>query len=268
MSIVRAGAETVEIVGLDEVYVDLTGLSFPKASMRRIAAGIRERTGLGCSIGIGESKLLAKIASELAKPGGLVWLSREEAIERFAADSPGLIPGIGPKTVARLEALGIRTLAELREREVADLTDAFGPRSGPWLRRRAHFEDTSPVTEVRETKSQSAETTFDTDVSDPAEMEGALAALSAELCRRLRGRDLAGRNVAIKIRLDDWTTATRSRTLDRPTNEVEVVGPAARDLLREYAPPRPVRLLGVRVAAFEEGTTGDAERDDQMRLGV
>jgi len=267
MAVLRSTAELVEVVGLDEAFVDLTGLSYPKAAMRRIATEICDRTGLTCSIGIAENKLLAKIASELGKPAGFTVLSREEALGRFAADSPGLIPGIGPKTVARLETLGIRTLADLRARDASSLAATFGERTGPWLRRRAHFEDSSPVTEVRETKSQSAETTFDADISDPAAMESALAKLSAELCRRLQGRGLAGRNVAIKVRLDDWTNATRSRMLDGPTNEVEVVAPLALELLREYAPPRPVRLLGVRVAAFEDGTR-DAETDDQLRLGM
>ena len=117
MAILRRNAETVEVVGLDEAYVDLTGLFSPKATMRRIAAEIREETGLTCSVGISENRMLAKITSELGKPAGLVVLSRAEALERFAADSPGLVPGIGPKTVARLERMGIRTLAELGARE-------------------------------------------------------------------------------------------------------------------------------------------------------
>src|SRR4051812_2033482 len=107
MEILRENAETVEVVGLDEAYVDLTQLFSPKAVMRRIAAEITDATELTCSIGIAESKLLAKIASELAKPAGLVSLARAEALERFAGDSPGLIPGIGPKTVERLERMGI-----------------------------------------------------------------------------------------------------------------------------------------------------------------
>src|SRR5919106_912496 len=103
MAVLRANAETVEVVGLDEAYVDLTGLFSPKATMRRIATAIREETGLGCSIGISENRLLAKITSELGKPGGLVVLSRAEALDRFAGESLGLIPGIGPKSVAKLE---------------------------------------------------------------------------------------------------------------------------------------------------------------------
>ena len=117
MAILRRNAETVEVVGLDEAYVDLSGLFSPKATMRRIAAEIRAETGLTCSIGISENRMLAKITSELGKPAGLVLLSREQALERFAAESPGLVPGIGPKTVQRLERMGIRTLADLRAQD-------------------------------------------------------------------------------------------------------------------------------------------------------
>ena len=116
MAILRANAETVEVVGLDEAYVDLTGLFSPKAMMRRIASEIERQTGLTCSIGISESRLLAKLASELAKPAGLVLVSREQALERFGPGTPGVVPGIGPKTVQRLERMGIRSLTELGRR--------------------------------------------------------------------------------------------------------------------------------------------------------
>ena len=212
MEVLRRNAETVEVVGLDEAYVDLTGIFSPKATMRRIATEIREETGLTCSIGISENRMLAKITSELGKPAGLVVLSREEALKRFSGESPGLIPGIGPKSVARLESMGIRNLAELRARDPASLERAFGPRQGLWLHRRARFEDDTPIAVSRETKAQSAETTFDVDVRDRAEMEGHVAQLAEELCRRLRSRELAGRTIGIKVRLDDWTNATRSHT--------------------------------------------------------
>ena len=253
MAILRANAETVEVVGLDEAYVDLSDLFAPKSVMRRIANQVKAATGLTCSIGIAESKLLAKIASEMAKPAGLVCLAREEAIERFADESPGLIPGIGPKTVERLGRMKIHTLAELRARDQAELTAAFGERTGPWLKRRASFEDDSPVVIERETKSQSVETTFDTDLADRGEMERVLTNQAAELSRRLQRRQLAGRTIGIKVRLDDWTTVTRVRTLDGPTDQPDLIGEVARELLRAYSPTRPVRLLGVRVAAFEGG---------------
>jgi DNA polymerase-4 len=210
--------------------------------------------------------LLAKITSELGKPAGLVVLSREEALERFAGESPGLVPGIGPKTVVKLEGMGIRTLAELRAFSPATLERAFGPRSGRWLHARAGFEDETPIAVERETKSQSTEITFDVDVADREEMAGHIASLSKELCRRLRTRELAGRTIGIKVRLDDWTNVTRAHTLDEPTNDPDVITPIALDLLRAYAPPRPVRLLGVRVASF----AGDdsSEPEPQMQLGL
>jgi DNA polymerase IV len=270
MDILRRNAEVVEVVGLDEAYLDLSGLFSPKATMRRIASQIREETGLTCSVGISESRLLAKITSELGKPAGLVVLSRERALERFAGHSPGLIPGIGPKTVSRLESLGIATLADLRRRQRPDLEAAFGPRSGAWLHARGRLWDETPVTPEHETKSQSAETTFDFDVTRRGELERHLQELSEELCRRLRKRELEGRTIGIKVRLDDWTNATRAHTLDQPTNDPTVVGPVALDLLRAYDPQRPVRLLGVRVAGFDAGESAAPEPAPagQLQLGL
>jgi DNA polymerase IV len=270
MAILRRNAETVEVVGLDEAYVDLTGLFSPKATMRRIASAIREETRLTCSIGISESRMLAKITSELGKPAGLVVLSRAEAMERFAGESPGLVPGIGPKTVARLERMGVRTLAELGARDVDELEQAFGPRTGGWLHRRARLEDETPVVLEHETKSQSTEITFDVDVADREAQAASIVSLSEELCRRLRSRDLRGRTIGIKVRLDDWTNVTRSHTVEQPTNDPAQVTEVALDLLRAYAPPRPVRLLGVRVAQFGDGEAADAgeAEEPQMRLSL
>ncbi len=271
MEVLRRNVETVEVVGLDEAYLDLTGLFSPKATMRRVATQIRRETGLTCSVGISESRLLAKIVSELGKPAGLVVLSREQALERFGAESPGLVPGIGPKTVVKLERMGIRTLAELGAREQAELESAFGPRSGAWLHARGRLLDATPITVERETKSQSTEITFDADVSDRAELETHLTELAEELCRRLRKRELEGRTIGIKVRLDDWTNVTRSHTVAEPTNDPAVVGPAALELLRAYDPRRPVRLLGVRLASFEqEAATApdEAEDEPQLRLSL
>jgi len=272
MAILHRNAETVEVVGLDEAYVELTGLFSPKATMRRMATEIQAETGLSCSIGISESRMLAKITSELGKPAGLVVLSRQEALARFATHSPGLIPGIGPKTVKRLETMGITTLIELGASSPEQLEGAFGARQGRWLHRRGRLVDETPVTVERETKSQSAETTFDVDVGDRVEMEAHLAQLAEELCRRLRKRSLRGRTIGIKVRLDDWTNVTRSHTVEAPTDDPAVIGPVALDLLRAYDPPRPVRLLGVRVAAFEESEAetevDEPEARDQLRLGL
>jgi DNA polymerase-4 len=259
MDILRGQIDRVEVVGLDEAYADLTGLLAPNASMARVRAEIAAQTGLTCSIGRGPNKLLAKIASGLQKPGGTVALTREEAARRFADASPRMIPGIGPKTVERLEAMGIASVAALRAEPPERLQAVFGARHGVDLRRRAHFEDDSGVEPVRDTKSQSSETTFDYDVSDRARQLAALAALATDLCGRLERKRLRGRNIAIKVRLDDWTTVTRARTIPAATCDAELVGRVAAELLEHYDPPRPVRLLGVRVAAFEPAAPPPAD---------
>jgi DNA polymerase-4 len=163
----------------------------------------------------------------------------------------------------------VRTLAELRRHDVAALEQAFGPRMGRWLQARARFEDEAPVTVLREAKSQSAETTFDVDVADTQEMVASVISLAQELCRRLQARDLEGRTVGIKVRLDDWTNATRSQTLDQATNDPAVVTPVAVELLRAYAPPRPVRLLGVRVSGFSSDKPFEVSPEvGQLRLAM
>jgi DNA polymerase-4 len=269
MEVLRRNVEIVEVVGLDEAYLDLTGIFSPKATMRRVVTEIRRDTGLTCSVGISESRMLAKIVSELGKPAGLVVLSREDALARFAADSPGLVPGIGPKTVIKLQEMGIHTLADLSGREREELEAAFGPRSGAWLHARGRLWDETPITVSRETKSQSVETTFDVDVRQRGELESHLAEQAAELCRRLRKRDLEGRTIGIKVRLDDWTNVTRSHTVEQPTNDPAVVGPLALGLLRAYDPQRPVRLLGVRVASFENDADAEADATEpQLRLSL
>ncbi len=269
MEVLRRNVETVEVVGLDEAYLDLTGIFSPKATMRRVATAIRRETGLTCSVGISESRMLAKIVSELGKPAGLVVLSREDALERFAAESPGLVPGIGPKTVLRLQGMGVHTLADLRAREREELEASFGPRSGAWLHARGRLWDETPISVSHETKSQSVETTFDVDVRRRGELEAVLAEQAEELCRRLRKRELEGRTIGIKVRLDDWTNVTRSHTVEEPTNDPAVVAPLALELLRAYDPPRPVRLLGVRVASFEsEAEAEPTEPEPQLQLSL
>jgi DNA polymerase-4 len=269
MEVLRSNVEIVEVVGLDEAYLDLTGIFSPKATMRRIKAEIRELTGLTCSVGIAESRLLAKMTSELGKPNGMVVVCREDALALFGGGPPGVVPGIGPKTVERLEKLGINTLAELGAWDRGDLEARFGPRSGAWLHTRGKLLDDTPISVTRETKSQSVETTFDVDVDELAALERTLREQTEELCRRLRKKELEGRSIGIKVRLDDWTNVTRSQSVEGPTNDPEVVWPIALDLLRAYDPPRPVRLLGVRLASFGDEADAVAEEDEpQLRLAL
>jgi DNA polymerase-4 len=251
MELVRAAASTVEVAGLDEAYLDIGDLVAPHAAMRRLARDVRDGLGLGCSVGIGPSKLLAKLASDAEKPNGFVTLTRESARERFGGAAPALLPGIGPKTAQALAAMGIATIADLAAAAPARLSERFGPRNGPWLRRRACFEDDSPMAGARVAVSESRETTFPHDLSDPAELERIVERLAGELCAGLARHGRRGRTIGIKVRLDDFRTVTRARTLPAATGDPASVSGVARELLREYAPSRPVRLLGVRVAGFE-----------------
>jgi DNA polymerase-4 len=250
MGIVRSHVERVEVVGLDEAYLDLSGLHSPRAAMRRILTDIKAATELVCSVGIGPNKLVAKIASDAEKPAGFLVLTREQACERFAGAPPGLVPGIGPKTAARLQAMGLRTLSELARAPEQLLVERFGPNHGRELRRRARFEHDGEVSEARKVVSESRESTFDHDVHDPSRMREALAQMALELCASLAAHDHHGRTVGIKVRLDDFSTVTRARTLAAPTADPEEVSRVALALLEEYSPPRPVRLLGVRVAGL------------------
>jgi DNA polymerase-4 len=258
MELVRASAPALELIGLDEAYLDLSGTITPHAQMRRLARAIESRTGLVCSIGIGPNKLVAKVASDAEKPRGFVVLTREQAVARFRDAAPGLIPGIGPKTAERLRVAGVDTLGQLAAADAAALARRFGPRLGAALAARARFEDDSPVTQERKVVSESRETTFDHDITDPAELEAILADLVQRLCADLESRRRRGRTVGIKVRLDDFSTHTRARTLAEPVATQARVGPVALELLRRFAAPRPVRLLGVRVAGLEPGA-GEAD---------
>jgi DNA polymerase-4 len=252
MEVLRGHFERVEVVGLDEAYLDLSGIERPKAAARRLKAAVAEETALTCSIGIGPSKLVAKVASDADKPDGFVVLSREMACERFAGESPGLIPGIGPKTVARLEDRGIKTLSDLAALSDETLRDWFGDNLGPHLGRLARFDDHREIETVRVAKSESRETTFDSDLAGIDALQPVLDRLTAQLCETLGRQQRTGRTIGIKVRLDDFSTHTRARTIGEPTNDEELVRRVASELLREFDPPRPVRLLGVRVAGLDE----------------
>jgi len=275
MEIVRAHVERVEVAGLDEAYLDLTGLYSPRAAMRRLLTEIRAATQLVCSVGIGPNKLVAKVASDAEKPAGFVVLTREQACARFAQAPPGLVPGIGPKTAVRLAALGLTTLAAVGGAPERMLVERFGPNLGLELGRRARFEHDGVVGAARKVVSESRERTFDQDVNDHARLREYLSVMAGELCASLAAHERRGRTIGIKVRLDDFTTVTRAHTLGAPTCDVGQVRAVALRLLEEYAPARPVRLLGVRVAGLSHGAptvSAPARRDpahpDQLLLRV
>ena len=171
--------------------------------------------------------------------------------------------------MARLAEQGIDTLAKLAAAPEEALVSWFGPRLGLHLRRLASFEHESPVTTVRVAKSESRETTFDYDLNGVAALAPVLERLAGELCETLDREERRGPTVGIKVRLDDFSTHTRARTLDAPTNDRSVVTGVALELLREFDPPRPVRLLGVRVAGLDRAAdAASGPGDDQMALAV
>lgn len=260
-----------EWVSLDEVYLDLTEVPYPIEAMSGLVRRIREEAGLDASAGIGPNKLVAKVASDAEKPRGFVVLTREQAAERFASESPRLLPGIGPKTASRLEGYGVRTIGTLQRCTVAGLCERFGERHGRYLHELAHFRHDSAVTTDRAAKSRSVESTFDRDVGDLAEMESILREQSARLAKTLRERGIAGRTVAIKVRHDDFSTLTRARTIDEHTNDPGTIAEIAVELLHDNRPQRPVRLLGVRLASFEDeegaGAVPAGERQTALVLG-
>ncbi|MBA2764926.1 MAG: DNA polymerase IV [Thermoleophilaceae bacterium] len=252
MGLLRDHFEIVEVMSLDEAYVDLSGLERPRASVKRARAEILSTCGLNCSVGIGPNKLIAKVASDLEKPNGFVLLDQAAARDRFGPLSAGVIPGVGPKTVQRLGALRIETVAQLGDAEEERLIAAFGPRLGPHLRALGRLEDRRELDTARLRKSESRETTFDRDLRGVEALDAPLRDLARRLCDDMGARGARGQTIGIKVRLDDFSTHTRARTLPSPTADYVLVLQVARELLLAFDPPRPVRLLGVRVAGLDQ----------------
>ena len=253
MDLVRAHVERVEVVGLDEAYLDLTGLHSPRAAMRRLLAEIRRATQLTTrSASARTSSSRRSPPTPRSRPASSC--SRASRPARASPTlRPALIPGIGPKTAARLAALGLTTLAAVGAAPERVLVECFGPNHGLELARRARFEHEGAVGAERKVVSESRERTFDYDVRDAARLAESLSTMAGELCESLVAHEpprAHDRHQGAPRRLDDG----HARALDRrPTSDYETVFAVALRLLREYAPPRPVRLLGVRVAGLTHG---------------
>jgi DNA polymerase-4 len=268
-ALVRERLPVVQQVGLDEGYADVTEVPTPLRALRELVAEVADRTGITISVGVAPNRLIAKVASDLEKPRGFVAMGREEACRRLADRSPRIIPGIGPKTAERLAALGFTTIGALQRAPEDVLAQRFGANHGRDLVARARFHGSARVEpESGPAKSRSNETTFDHDIADAAELEAVLVRLAGEVAEGLRRKGARGRTIAIKVRLDDWTTVTRARTLPLPVDDAGTIGQVAVELLRAYAPPRPVRLLGVRVASFEDVAAAVPDEPGQLVLPV
>ena len=212
-----------------------------------IKARIRAATGLTASVGVAPNKLVAKIASDLAKPDGLTVVTPERINEVLDPLSVRRLPGLGRKTGARVEASGVRTLGELRRAPDRVLRPIFG-RYTESVRERAAGVDERPVEADRIDKSISAEDTFERDIADATVLCGELARLADLACSRLRGRSLAAGCIAVKIRRHDFSTFTRQRAVAPPTQDRRTVARIARGLLERWLKDHPgakLRLLGV-----------------------
>jgi DNA polymerase IV len=261
MEILGGFSDRVEVAGLDEAYLDLSGSPAPKARARELKHRMRAETKLTCSVGIASNKLMAKIASDLEKPDGLCVLSPERWLDAVGGRAAALLPGVGPRTEERLATLDIRTVGELANATPERLERAFGPRLGRSLRETANGRDERAVTTERAPKSESRETTFAEDVSDRSVLRETLDRFAAQVGERLARDGYVGRTVTMKIRLRPFRTHTRSRTLPEPTNDVTVIRDVARGLLDNFDLDAPVRLLGVGMAGLARvDDPGDGER--------
>ena len=259
MAMLERYSDTLEVVGLDEAYLDLTESAAPRACGRRIKHEVREELGLTCSVGLAPNKLLAKIGSDLDKPDGFRVLLVEELFAAVGDRPASLIPGVGPKTAGRLARLGVSTVADLARAEPALLERALGPRNGGALRARANGIDDRRLETTREPKSESRETTFAHDVDDQATLHTTLERLVGDLCAGLERSRLRGRTVTLKIRLRPFRTHTRSRTLAEPTRDLRTVTAVARGLLDGFERDAPVRLLGAGIASLVRDAADDPD---------
>ena len=256
-AIFREFTPQVEGLSLDEAFLDVTAsqqlLGNPEAIGAQIRRRIAQQTGLTASVGIAPNKLLAKIASDLNKPDGMCRIDAGNIREILDPLPIQKLFGVGQKTLPTVLAAGIRTFGDARVAGDEVLWRAFG-KHGKAMRDRASGLDDRPVEPDREEKSISAEETFDTDLRAPAELTAQLKGLADRAASRLRGQKLLAGRVSVKIRRADFTTYTRQRALEPPTQDTAVVAAAAEALLKGWLASQPkaaVRLLGVGVSDLQ-----------------
>ncbi|WP_369037518.1 MULTISPECIES: DNA polymerase IV [Streptomyces] len=263
MALLRALSPLVEPLSLDEAFVDLEAgeAAWDEASARlagaKLRADIRAVTGLTGSVGLAASKMLAKIASEQAKPDGLVLIEPGTERALLGPMSVRILPGVGPTTGDHLRRAGISTVDELAEAGEDELVRLLGKAHGHGLYAMALAHDERPVVAERETKSVSVEDTYDVDIHDRVRVGTEVQRLADRCVRRLRGAGLSGRTIVLKVRRYDFSTLTRSETLRGPTDDPGVVREAAARLLESVDTTGGVRLLGVGVSGLADFTQED-----------
>lgn len=250
----------VEMASIDEAYLDMTGterlLGPPLAAAHKLHRAVKRETALNCSIGASRTRLVSKVASDLAKPNGVLWLIPGEEARVLAPLAIRKIPGVGKATEARLHEIGIRTVGDMAALDEKFLRERFGE-WGLSLAGKARGTDAggwfnAEVGANDEAKSISHERTFAEDISDEARLLGALDRLAEMVAGRMRNSHLYGRTVHLKLRYKDFTTLTRSKTLRRASAEDRAIGDAVREMFRKtWKRGSPVRLLGVGVSGIE-----------------
>lgn len=246
MATLRSFPAVVEVAGWDEAFLEVH-TDDPEALAREIQRAVLERTGLWCTVGIGDNKLRAKIAAGFGKPAGVFRLTGENWDEVVGGLAPDVLWGIGRKTARKLEALGIRTVAELARADERVLAERFGPRIGPWLRALATGEDHTPVTaEPYVPKGRGRERTYQRDLTNPAEIRREVSRLSREVLEALleEGRPVV--RVIVKVRFPPFDTHSHGVPVSPPTLDAGKIERAALAALERFELDRPVRLLGVR----------------------
>lgn len=249
MSIFRSLTPLVEPLSLDEAFLDVTeeveGYGGLEALARYLKAEVKSASGLTVSIGVGSNKTVAKIASDMGKPDGLIVVPAGQEAAFLEKLPVRALWGIGPKAEAALAASGIHSVGELAGAEAEELERLFGAR-GPLLQGMARGSDERPLETVRERKSVGAETTFARDLPDGPELREQLGRIASEVAQRLAGEGVRARTVVLKLRYPDFRTITRQSSRAEGTDDPEEIKRAAESLLRGVARPGDrFRLLGI-----------------------
>ena len=252
----------VEMASVDEAYLDMTGTDRlhgpPLRSAHRLHAEMKSATQLNCSVGIGTSRLIAKVSSAKAKPNGVLWVLPGQEAKFLAPLDVGDIPGVGKVMEEKLHGMGIQRVGDLAKLEENDLEQRFG-KWGLALAGKSRGEDAggwfdTEVGEHTDPKSISHEHTFDEDTGDLERLQSTLMRLSEMVGRRLREGGYFARTIQLKLRYKDFTTFTRAQSLEQPTQmDHEIFEQTRRLFLRNWKKGAPVRLLGVQTSNFESG---------------
>jgi DNA polymerase-4 len=257
MAILRDVTPLVEPISLDEAFLDVAGARRSLGSGPEIAQHLRTRiraeTGLTASVGVATTKLLAKLASDLSKPDGLLVVEPGTELAFLHPLPVTRLWGVGPATKKRLDDYGVETVGDLARLPESTLVRALGQAAGSHLHALARNDDERPVEPDRETKSIGHEETFPTDRTDREALERDALRMADAVAARLRSTGKAARTVQLKLRYGDFRTITRSHTLPSPTDVTAEIGETARDLLRAVDLGTGIRLLGVSVQQLEEG---------------